>query len=122
MPQPVESLIRNAPLLLTIQGSTGQFLSPAVDLTSARLAWIGMPAAWTAASLTFRHSPDNGTTWLDVYNSAGVEYTVTAAASHTIIIPYADFFGLEWIMIRSGTGASPVAQAADRILTLGGAA
>lgn len=41
---------------------------------------IQMPAAWTTANLTFQCSAD-GTTYADVYDKDGAEYTVTAAAS-----------------------------------------
>lgn len=97
--------------------SSGNSLSSGIDLGTARLARIVMPASWTAANLTFQTSPDNST-WSDLYDSYGTEYTVTAAASRAIIIPLVDFIGVRYIKVRSGTAGAAVAQGADRTLTL----
>jgi hypothetical protein len=90
-------------------------LSAGTDLGLYRAARIAMPATWTAANLTFQASYDNAT-WNDLYDSYGVEYTVTAAASRSIILPIADFLGIRYIKIRSGTAATPVNQGAGRDL------
>lgn len=87
-------------------GATG--LSVASVLTGD-LRRIVMPANWTAANLTFQTSED-GVTWSNLYDRTGVEYTVTAAASHAIQLPVADFAGVRNLIIRSGTSAAPVNQ------------
>jgi len=97
--------------------ANGGSLSPAIDLALGRLTRIIMPAAWDTANLTFQTSMD-GVTWNNFYDSYGTEYTVTAAAARSILIPLADFIGVQFIKIRSGTNASPVNQTADRALTL----
>jgi hypothetical protein len=102
--------------------SNGTSLSAAVDLETtagigARLARIDMPAAWTAANLTFQASTD-GVTYNNLFDSSGGEYTVTAAANAAIIVPLADFIGIRFLKIRSGTSGTPVNQAADRTLQL----
>lgn len=97
--------------------TSGTALSPAADLDNARLAKIVMPAAWTAASLTFQTS-DDGVTYSNLYTAAGVEYTVTAAASTAIVVPIVDWIGTRFVKVRSGTSGSPVNQGADRVITL----
>ena len=101
----------------TLDIAIGLSLSAAIDLGAAKLARITVPAAWTAANLTFQTSPDN-VTFSDLYDKAGVEYTVTAAAAHAIAIPVSDNMVGRYIKVRSGTGALPVVQAALRTLTL----
>jgi hypothetical protein len=81
---------------------------------------ILMPAAWTAANLTFEASEETGGTFRDVYTDAGDEVTVSAAVSRAISIdlnssalaPY------QYLKIRSGTTAVPVAQGAARELII----
>ena len=92
-------------------------LSPAIDLTTKRLAGIIIPASWTTADLTLQASAD-GTNWFDVYDALGTEYTITAAASRAIIVPLTDMIGFRYLKIRSGTSGTPVNQSAARTLTL----
>lgn len=97
---------------------SGASLSSAIDLSAGRLSRIAIPASWTTANLTFQTSADNST-FNDLYDSYGTEYTVTVGgASRAIVIPLADFIGVRYLKIRSGTTGTPVNQGADRILTL----
>ena len=98
--------------------ASGASLSGAIHLHNQRLFAIVMPSSWTAANLTFQGSHD-GSTYFDVYNDAGTEVTVVAAASRFIIIasPVA-LLGLQRLKVRSGTSGSPVNQGADRALQL----
>lgn len=81
------------------------------------LVAIVMPAAWTAADLTFQASNDN-TTFTDLYSASGTEYTASAAADRWIAFDPADFAGVTHLKVRSGTSSVPVTQAANRVLTL----
>jgi hypothetical protein len=82
------------------------------------LVAILMPAAWTAADLTFQASNDN-TTFYEMVNTAGNNVTVTGpAADEWIAIDPADFVGVEYLKVRSGTVGAAVAQGAARVLTL----
>ena len=92
-------------------------LSAEVDLGIKVLVGIVMPAAWTAAALTFQASFDGGTTWLNM-QTASAELSYTAAAGQYIAVDPTLWRGANAIKVRSGTAASPVAQGADRILTL----
>lgn len=101
--------------------ATGQSLSGEVDIGANSLVGIAMPAAWTAASITFQVSPDGGTTWLEL-QTVSSEYTVTAAASQFIAIDPTALKGFNAIKVRSGTSASPVNQTSGATLTLIGKA
>lgn len=98
----------------------GASLGGVVYLGAKVLVGIQMPAAWTAADLTFQASVD-GVTFNDVYtpDGAGTEVTVKAAASR--YIPASDLAfakGMLYIKIRSGTASVPVVQLADRAIQL----
>lgn len=98
--------------------ANGASVSSAIDLGDAQLTAIWMPAAWTAASITFEVSLD-GTTWRQLYFGAGV-LTVAAAggaaANLTFALARDPFIGWRYVRIRSGTTAVPVNQLAEREL------
>jgi hypothetical protein len=100
--------------------ASGAALSGAVCLGDKVLAGIQMPAAWTAASLTFQVSFDAGTTWKDLYDDAGVEVTLspTSPAGKYLAVDPSAFAGVVFLKVRSGTTGTPVNQAADRSFTL----
>jgi hypothetical protein len=98
--------------------ASGGSLSDVVRCPGGK-AWaaIQMPASWTAANLTFQVSL-NGTTFYDLYDDLGIEVTVTAGATRTIRLVAGDWWAAPWMKIRSGTTGTPVAQGAERLLTL----
>lgn len=99
--------------------ANGAALSSSITMIGLVLAVLKLPAAWTAAALTFQASFDGGTTWNDVYDDAGTEVTIASAAvvasraivNKTILEQLA---GLPMIRLRSGTAGIPVNQAAER--------
>ena len=94
--------------------STGQ--SDAIDCAGATLSSILMAtSAWTNASMTFLGSID-GSNFYDIYGSTGNEIAYTTTASRLMTFDPAFWLGMRWIKIRSGTTATPVAQAAERTL------
>lgn len=99
---------------------TGASLSGAVCLGDKVLSGIQMPAAWTAASLTFEVSYDAGVTWKDLYDDGGNEVTLspTSPAGKYLAVDPSTFAGILFIKVRSGTTGSPVTQLADRAFTL----
>lgn len=107
------------PAYQTVTILNGAALSNAVNLTlvGGPLVGVQMPAAWTAANLTFQVSHD-GTTYQDFYTSAGAEIVLTAAAARFIAIDPANYFGVRFVRLRSGTAGVPVNQDADRLLPL----
>jgi hypothetical protein len=105
-------------LEVTIDQSSNSITSE-IDLgKGGKLQGIYMPAAWTAANLTLQASDSSGGTFRDVYDDAGTEEVITAAASRYISL-YPDVFaGVRYIKIRSGTTSTPVNQGAARTLIL----
>lgn len=101
---------------LTCTIESGASLSGAVDLGGRKLVAIDMPASWTAASLTFQASVDNST-WDDLYDGA-TERALTVAASRYMHQNIADWVGVRYLKIRSGTAGTPVNQGGDRVITL----
>lgn len=98
---------------LTIANGASQ--SDAIRLNGSALVGIELPAAWTTANLTLLASNDNST-FNPVYDSAGTEVTITAAASRYVVLQPGLFFGMEWLKLRSGTAGTPVNQGADRVI------
>src|ERR1051326_657646 len=112
----------SAPAPFTVQNpviANGASLSGAVCMGNHVAMAIQMPAAWTAASLTFQASLD-GTTYGDVYDDGGNEYVVAAAVNNLIILDPGKFPTGVFIKVRSGTGGTPVTQGAARTLAVYG--
>ena len=102
----------------TITIASGTSLSGASALSRYGVARIYVPSGWTAANLTFQVSEDN-VSYANLFDSAGNEVTVTAAASQAITLDPTIFgLGFQYLKIRSGTSASTVSQGGDRVLTL----
>lgn len=100
-------------------GATG--LSDGVACRGMVLLGVAFPAAWTAASITFQVSFDGGITYNDLYDEDNNEITWSGAgASKTLLAGGATALigGMTHLKVRSGVTATPVAQAAERSLTL----
>ena len=102
---------------LTATIANGGSLSAAIDLNERTPVALLMPAAWTAADVTFQASLNN-TTFYNVYDEAGSEYTLTVDVDQYIILDPVDLAGARYIKIRSGTGGATQAQGAERIIGL----
>lgn len=94
---------------------SGGSLSGAVPIEGASMGTILMPAAWTAADLTFQHAESKGGTFVDATDESGTEIALTVAASKSVPIP-PEVMVCPWIKIRSGTSGTPVNQDAAREL------
>lgn len=110
---PVSTVIELEEVTIAASGS----LSAEVDLRNRVLAGIHMPAAWTAAAITFEVATVSGGTFQDVY-AAGSEVSETVAAGQYVAVDPLYYHGLKYIKVRSGTSGTPVAQAAERVVTL----
>jgi hypothetical protein len=97
--------------------ANGAALSAAVDLRGFEPLAIQMPAAWTAAGLSFEVS-DDGVNFADLYNTSG-EYTLTVAVDRAVALSNPnELSGFQFIKVRSGTTGTPVNQGADRIVKI----
>jgi hypothetical protein len=76
---------------------------------------------WTSANVTFLAAEKIDGTYISVYGPTGTEAMVTVGtAARTILetAAIADLGGLRYLKLRSGTEASPVNQAADRVVNM----
>ena len=106
--------------VVTVVIANAASLSGTVDLDGGDRQMVGMqmPAAWTAADVTFAVSHD-GTTFVPLHWS-GAEYTIAAAggadASLGVSLEPSAFAGWPFVRVRSGTSAAAVNQLAERTL------
>lgn len=91
-------------------------LSDAVDVSGARSVGLSVPAA-TSAALTFQGSAD-GVTFRDVYTSAAAELSIAASTHNRAYTLATELAGFNFIKVRSGTAAVPVAQAGGLIIAV----
>lgn len=104
----------------TVTILSGASLSDSISLENRHLMSIIIPAAWTAAALTFQFSTDD----VNYYNAFSLTAELTAnttaaAAGQIVNIPSTDaFHSARYLKIRSGTSGTAVVQAATRILTV----
>lgn len=112
--------ISSASAVLTATIANGASLSDEIDMGGYNLLGIIMPAAWDAAAITFAASDATGGTFVPVYDDAGAEISVTAAAGHAIGIATTLKAGslapFRFVKLRSGTAGAAVNQTAQRTL------
>lgn len=99
---------------------SGASLSNAALVGDQVFIGLQMPAAWSAASLSFQISYDNGLTFHDLYDDSGTEVVLSPAspAGKYLAITPDPFNGITLLKIRSGATGAAVNQAADRVLTV----
>lgn len=100
----------------TVTIASGQSISGAGYLGHGALVGVSFPAAWTTADCTMQGSMD-GSTFQDLYDEGGTEYTIKAGAARHVAI-LARLRGFLWFKIRSGSSGSPTNQGAARVITL----
>lgn len=106
-------LIRKAVAKIAKDGS----ITGVIDLAGYALCGIQMPAAWTAADLTFQVSHD-GQTFADLYDHDDNEVAVKVDAARFIQLNPQDWLGVRFLKIRSGSAQTPTTQDAERIIVL----
>lgn len=108
-----------APGVATATIASGGSLSGAVDLGEQRAHRLALPGVWTTAAITFQVSYD-GLAFNDLYTPDG-EYTLSSsvvAASRSITLDQAVFYGVRYLKVRSGTAGAAVNQAAERVINI----
>lgn len=98
--------------------ASGASLSAGLNLNGMHGESIVMPAAWTAAGLSFSVSDTLGGTYLPLIDALGVEVTLTVAAAKSVVLPLGLLRAHNFLKLKSGTSAAPVNQAADRAVQL----
>jgi hypothetical protein len=100
--------------------ASGASLSGSADLKGLIPVGLDMPAAWTAAGLSFQGSDDNST-FHNIYNKDGeVSFSAAVAdADRRVVIAVDLLIGCgRYIKVRSGVAATPVNQGADRVIKI----
>jgi hypothetical protein len=106
---------------LSVTIASGQSLSGAAGIGDYAVVGVIMPVAWDAANLTFQGAQESSGTFGNLYDEAGSELTVTAAAGRSIVMTGTKkdvLGGFPWIKVRSGTSGAPVNQTANRTIIL----
>lgn len=93
----------------------GAALSDKINLSGRIPVALYMPAAWTAAGVSFLAGLASDT-MLNVHSEDGTELAVTAAASQYVSLDHMRLLGVRWFQLRSGTSGTPVNQAAGCII------
>lgn len=101
--------------------SGGTLAAPVVNPPPGyRVAAIILPAAWTAANITFDVAQEEAT-FVPLYDGDGTEITLTASTSRGVAAASAQLLALlPWrhVKLRSGPVALPVAQGAARTISV----
>ena len=100
---------------LTATIANGASLSDALTLNGSKVAVIEMPAAWTAAPLTFQASMD-GSNYFNVYDDSGDEVYVIVDINRRVYITIDALSQQKYIKLRSGTAVTAVNQGAQRLI------
>lgn len=90
----------------------GASVSNELDMRMWRIIAVEMPAAWTAASLSFKSSGVSGAE-VPVTDVAGAEVTFTVAASKYVCVPDTSpiYRSPGFLQLVQGTNAAPVVNA-----------
>jgi hypothetical protein len=103
--------------------ANGQSLAAELDLLGDG-DWLPvailMPAAWTAAAITAkaRHSPSDTAGNVNTDSAEWTLASAQAAAGAYVLLTNLPQLRARFLTLRSGTSGTPVAQGADRVLTL----
>ena len=92
--------------------ASGETVSTSGTLYGNTLCAIATPAALTGVTLTFQASADN-TTFYPIYDSFGVELSITVSTSQWIVVDPADFASTAFVKVVSSG-----AEGADRTIQL----
>jgi hypothetical protein len=89
--------------------AAGASLSSALSVSAGQITGLYV-ATWTAAVMTFQTSVDKGTTWINLYDDAGNEVSVTPTAAKFCALDAGTFGGITYLKCRSGTSGAAVNQ------------
>lgn len=119
MPSPVQKLSKVVEVDIDqTDGATDDAITSAINLAGHILVGVIMPATWTAAGITFEVSDTEAGTYVDLYDTSGAELALSAAASIYLAVDPVNFYGVNFLKVRSGTSATPVDQTTPRTLKL----
>lgn len=100
--------------------ASGTAVSGAAQVNGQMIDGLILPAAWTAADITFQVSLD-GITYSDLFDGYGNQVAIAAVASRAIALPIGLLRAWDYVKLRSaavGVPATPENQAADRAIVV----
>lgn len=107
-------MITNDPLYTKdVLVASGGTTSTKVDLQGHVIVALITPASLTSTTCEIQSSPDNGATWLPVYDQAGTKLEITLGASRWIALVPGDLAGLRLVRLVTGS-----AEADDRTIKI----
>ena len=95
-------------------------VSSSFNLLGTSLVGIVIPSSWTAADITIQVSYDNGASFIDHYDEAGIETTFFVASDHIVSFgsnTIAKLLSAQFIQLTSTvpqTGSNKVIQLLSR--------
>lgn len=98
--------------------ANGASQSGVINIRSFLVGALQMPAAWTAAVITFLASDSENGTFDPVYDDSGTEVSVTVAASRVVGLDAVagSLAACQYLKLRSGTVGAAVNQGAERTI------
>lgn len=118
--QPIKNIGTTKTYATATVSTAATGLSNVIDLSGYSVASIQMTTAWTAANITFMASVSSSATMQSVrHTTACTELTYASTNSQQVVLDQYLFSGQRYLQVRSGSTASPVAQAAERALIIG---
>lgn len=105
--------------VVTATITTGTSLSAQVNIGDRQLCGIYLPTNWTTASLSFQASPDGGTTFGELLDSAAAAVAVSSvAADKFIAMDPEKWRAVNCIKVRSGTSGAATNQSNTVVVKL----
>src|SRR4051812_11529961 len=104
--------------VLTATFAASASLSDAQDVSGMKLFTFILPAGFQGTALTFQASDSLAGTYVDLYDDAGNEVSVTVAAGRAVAVDQKSvaLAAVQYLKIRSGTSASPQVQSSQRLV------
>jgi hypothetical protein len=102
---------------LTPSIASGQNLSETIDMRPFAGGVLSMPAAWTAASIGFKHCATIDGTYQTLNDDAGSRVEMAVAASGEYVLPQ-ELFACAFIKLWSETSGSDTNQGGARSFSL----
>ena len=104
---------------VTIADTTS--LSDAADLGDETLCGVIVPSTWSTAAISFLAATTLTGTYYPLYSASGAEVvtgSITGGTAVWVALDPADFAGVRYLKVRSGTSAAAVNQSGGDTLTL----
>ena len=97
--------------------AAGASLSDVADVRAGNVTMLLTPSTWDSANASFQISQD-GATFSDLHDADGHEVHLAMGANRALLMPPALLQPANYVRIRSGLAAHPIAQSSARAFTM----